>query len=96
MGIERRQSPRKDCLKIGTLVSCDHADFWDCLVWNVSQGGVMVELDPDFARTAWSSLYLPALNIHRSCQRVWQQGRRAGLQFMDRSGPSLGLLTLIT
>lgn len=96
MRSERRQSPRKDCLKIGTLVSRDDAVCWECLVWNVSQGGVMVELDPDSTVPSVSRLHLPALNIHRSCRRVWQQGRKAGLEFMDRSSPSSEPLTLIT
>ena len=82
MRAERRQSPRRDCLKTGKLISRDDAVFWDCLVWNVSKGGALIELAPHTTPPSVTRLCLPALNLDHICQRVWQEDRKVGLAFV--------------
>lgn len=83
MQAERRNASRQDCFKIGDLLFPDFGRSEDCLVWNLSSGGAMVELPPSVDLPERCRLSLWQFNLDRHCRRVWQAGRKAGLAFLD-------------
>ena len=54
-----------------------------CKVCDISSGGAGVELDSDEPLPRILFLFLPAERMSARVRVVWQQGRRAGLQFLE-------------
>lgn len=74
---ERRNSRRKNVLKIG-VVESEGASATECLVWNASDGGAMIEVEPSLELPRSVTLTYPD-NPNRPCAVIWQQDRRAGV-----------------
>lgn len=82
MDPERRRHPRRDVLKTGTLFFADHRQCLDCLIWNLSEGGAMVEIEPQAIVADLGRLISEVLSLDRAYSVVWRDGRKLGVAFI--------------
>lgn len=81
MSIERRRHPRVDALKSGTLFFAEGIQCLDCLVWNVSTSGALVEVETTAEVPALGRLSSEWLFLDRAYSLVWRDGRKIGIEF---------------
>jgi hypothetical protein len=83
MFTERRAVSRTDAFKLGRLVMHDRTLLVDCLVWNRSAVGAMLEIEPDTDVPQRFRLVAESLQVDRACRVNWRWGRKMGVSFVD-------------
>ena len=81
--LENRNSERQLILRTGKIGSIDASDRIDCAVLNMSQSGACLLVPDSIAIAEFFDLVIDCESTVRACRRVWQQGCRIGLAFMD-------------
>jgi hypothetical protein len=80
---ENRRNDRQLTFRTGKISGVDASDQIDCAVLNVSRSGACI-LVPDGATVAEIfELVIDREDGRRVCRRIWQDGSRIGLAFMD-------------
>jgi hypothetical protein len=65
------------------LLTFDVAPFqMDCVVWNVSSEGAMIEFSPEFSPPETFRLAARALSVDRTCKIIWRRGWKVGVGFV--------------
>ncbi|ACL61838.1 hypothetical protein [Methylobacterium nodulans] len=82
MIIERRKAYRMDAFKLGQIVLQDRGPV-DCLVWNRTPLGAMLEIEPEDEVPQRFRLVVASLLIDRPCLVRWRRGRKLGVSFVD-------------
>jgi hypothetical protein len=81
MSDNRRLEPRKNAFRFGSLFYDGLASPLDCLVWDESELGAMIEVEtPDVVPERFSLSSGPD-NPQRNCVVVRRHGRRLGVSF---------------
>ncbi|ACL57607.1 hypothetical protein Mnod_2644 [Methylobacterium nodulans ORS 2060] len=83
---ERRRAKRTDAFKLGCIVMGDRALLIDCLVWNKSEIGAMLEVEPSAEVSEHFRLVVGSLHVDRACELRWRRGRKMGVRFVDAKG----------
>jgi hypothetical protein len=76
-----RTSPRKDCYKVGLLMFDEASHGLECVVWNVSAAGAMIEFSPEIVPPETFRLVARALSVDRTCRILWRKGWKVGVVF---------------
>jgi hypothetical protein len=79
---ERRQQPRRNGFKTGSIFAGDGANEVDCLVWNLSDFGALIEVEIATDLPSQFRLIATALFIDRECKTIWRDGRKIGVAFV--------------
>lgn len=82
MSDERRRRPRKNGFKTGSIFVGDDPSEVDCLVWNLSELGVMLEVESETELPQEFRLVAASLLIDRRCTTIWRDGRKIGVAFV--------------
>ena len=80
----RRRYPRMRMLKSGKVLLGSHAVA--CVIRNISQGGVCLEMSSTFGVPKIFDLVIGA-KPPRSCKVMWLNDARIGAQFQDSANP---------
>lgn len=78
----RRGARRADAFRIGSLTSEMGTAEIDCLVWDQSETGAQIEVDPSVSVPDVFTLSMTAYAKPRRCQVVWRRGRKVGIHFV--------------
>ncbi|MGH1587575.1 pilus assembly protein PilZ [Methylobacterium phyllosphaerae] len=81
MGDERRVFSRGTALKTGHILFGSDQDFCDCLVWDLTRSGAMIEIGPETDLPAEFRLVSEGLYLNQPCRVIWRDGRKLGLKF---------------
>ena len=79
---ERRRQPRRNGFKTGSIFAGDDAHEVDCLVWNLSDFGALVEVEAGTELPSQFRLMAAPLFIDRECKTIWRDGRKIGVAFV--------------
>lgn len=79
---ERRRQPRRNGFKTGSIFVGDSPDEVDCLVWNLSDFGALLEVETGMELPARFQLVAASFFIDRKCQTIWRDGRKIGVAFV--------------
>jgi hypothetical protein len=81
MSDSRRTSPRDNAFVFAAVRLQAGAEPVECMVWDISPDGAMIEV-PDVGPVPDRiSLTLPGEGAGRSATVIWREGRRFGLRF---------------
>jgi len=78
--MKNRASPRRRVLKAGTIL-IDRASTIDCVVRNVSDTGVLLEVASPVGIPDDFTLVVKADKLARPCHVAWRSARRLGVRF---------------
>lgn len=79
---ERRRQPRRNGFKTGSIFVGDRSNEVDCLVWNLSDFGALVEIETGTELPSHFRLIASSLLIDRECKIIWRDGRKIGVAFV--------------
>ncbi|MBP1183052.1 pilus assembly protein PilZ [Methylobacterium sp. PvR107] len=79
---ERRRQLRRNGFKTGSIFVGDTPDAVDCLVWNLSEFGALLEVETATELPSRFRLVSPSLFVDRNCQTIWRDGRKIGVAFV--------------
>lgn len=79
---ERRKQLRRNGFKTGSIFVGDGSEEVDCLIWNLSDFGAMVEVDNKIVLPTNFHLVAASLFIDRRCKMIWRDGRKLGVAFV--------------
>ena len=82
MADERRRQPRRNGFKTGSILVSDNPGDVDCLVWNLSDFGALIEVEPGVTLPCEFRLVAVPLSIDRQCMTIWRDGRKIGVAFI--------------
>lgn len=82
MFIEHRRQARRGGFQIGSLFFHEHPQQAECLVWNLSDLGAMIEVETSTIIPSYFRLIATSLGINRGCKVVWRDGRKIGLEYI--------------
>jgi hypothetical protein len=82
MFIERRRQPRRNGFKTGSLLRHDDPQPTDCLVWDLSDFGALIEVEKSADVPANFRLVATTLFLDRECKTIWRDGRKIGVAFV--------------
>ncbi|WP_162560944.1 hypothetical protein [Methylobacterium durans] len=54
----------------------------DCLIWNVSELGALIEVEPDAHPPDRFRVVATGLNLDRNSMQIWRDGRQIGVAFV--------------
>ncbi|GJD54420.1 PilZ domain-containing protein [Methylobacterium dankookense] len=77
----RRTSPRSNAFIFGQLHPGSEGAPVECMVWDISSDGAMIEVPDQDAVPDRFSLTLPEDDAPRNATVIWRTGRRLGLRF---------------
>ncbi len=80
MFVERRRERRGNAFMTGTVALGDGRAL-DCLVWDLSGYGALIEVEPQCVLPEASRLTSAGLQLDRRFRVVWRSGRKAGIEF---------------
>ncbi|WP_425374931.1 PilZ domain-containing protein [Methylobacterium segetis] len=80
MFAERRKEQRAECFSSGELLFGEAA-CTPCLVWNMSEAGALIEVEPPSSPPDAFDLVVHADGLVRSCLVVRRTGQRLGVAF---------------
>lgn len=81
--LENRKSARQLTFRTGRITTADEPDQIECAILNLSRSGACI-LVPDGAEIA--ELFMLAVDREdevRSCRRIWREGSRIGVAFLE-------------
>lgn len=78
---ELRDVPRSHALKTGEIFFGEPLECRDCLVWDISRTGAMIEVELDAAAPEKMRLISSGLALDQFCKVIWRDGRKVGLKF---------------
>ncbi len=78
---ERRVTTRGTALKTGHILFGPDQDFCDCLIWDLTKSGAMIETGPETNLPAEFQLISERLYLNKTCLVIWRAGRKLGLKF---------------
>jgi hypothetical protein len=81
MDTERRRVRRRNALKTGTLFSAEGQHCLDCLIWDLSTLGAMIEVEPKAEVSETGRLISEPLTVDRKYRQIWRDGRIIGVEF---------------
>ena len=81
MFVERRKAARRNAFWLGRLFFHEAPRQLDCLVWDASRLGVLVEVEPAVDVPPRFRLVVTSQNIDRDCMAIWRDGRIVGVAF---------------
>lgn len=81
MAGERRIFERRIALKTGHILFGPDQDFCDCLVWDLTKSGAMIEIGPETNLPTEFRLISDGLYLNQLCRVIWRDGRKLGLKF---------------
>ncbi|MBP1180031.1 PilZ domain-containing protein [Methylobacterium sp. PvR107] len=79
---ELRDVPRSHALKTGEIFFGEQQERCDCLVWDISKSGAMIEVDLDAEAPETLRLISSGLALDQLCKVIWRDGRKVGLKFV--------------
>jgi hypothetical protein len=79
---ERRRQPRRNGFKTGSIFVDDSPEEVDCLVWNLSDFGALLEVETGTELPSKFRLIAAFLFIDRECKTIWRDGRKIGVAFV--------------
>ncbi|MFE1602240.1 pilus assembly protein PilZ [Methylobacterium sp. ID0610] len=82
MTSDRRTTYRMDAFKLGLIRPADGEPI-DCLVWNRTALGLMLEVEPEAEVPPLFRIVVESLRIDRGCRIRWRQGRKLGVSYVD-------------
>ncbi len=85
---EKRRHPRRRVLKQGRIILNNRFSIIDCTVRDVSLGGCRIRLFAEFLLPKSFILAFPALELERQVELAWQNGKEAGVRFLDETPPA--------
>ena len=83
MDTERRRQRRDDAFKTGTLFFAEGRQCADCLVWNLSMFGAMLEVEDETEISNSGRFICERLYADRAYRMIWRDGRKLGIEFED-------------
>lgn len=78
----RRGARRADAFRIGSLMAETDAVSIDCLVWDQSETGALIEVEAGETVPDLFTLNMSAYARPRQCQVVWRRDRKLGIHFV--------------
>ncbi|AWN43129.1 pilus assembly protein PilZ [Methylobacterium durans] len=82
MFVERRQAPRRNAFRLGSLFFHEEPHCLHCLIWNVSDFGALIEVEPHASPPRRFRVIATALNLDRNAMQTWRDGRKIGVAFV--------------
>jgi hypothetical protein len=86
MSDDRRRKPRRNGFKTGSIFfgreSEQDSEEADCLVWNLSDFGALLEVETGRQIPERFRLIATSLFIERDCKMIWRDERRIGVAFV--------------
>ncbi|GJD59725.1 pilus assembly protein PilZ [Methylobacterium dankookense] len=79
---ERRRQPRKNDFKTGSLFFHAAPQQVDCLVWNLSDFGALIEIPDEVEIPSHFRLIATSMNIDRSSMSIWRANRKIGVAYI--------------
>lgn len=79
---DRRRQLRRDGFKTGSIFVGDDPNEVDCLVWNLSDFGALLEVQTSTELPNQFQLVSASLFIDRLCTTIWRDGRKIGVAFV--------------
>ncbi|WP_232629775.1 hypothetical protein [Methylobacterium sp. Leaf118] len=76
---------RLNGFKIGTCRPAGAQAEMECLIWNHSEHGALLEFSEPDRRFEACRLHCPELGIDAACRVVWQDGRECGVEYVARA-----------
>jgi len=83
MAEDFRNEARKSALKVGQIFFGAPQDGLDCLVWDLSKSGAMIELDQHATPPDTFRLISPGLSLNQRCEVIWRSDLKIGVKFAD-------------
>ncbi|WP_267422747.1 PilZ domain-containing protein [Methylobacterium sp. GC_Met_2] len=83
MAEDFRDEPRKPALKAGQISFGAPQDSLDCLVWDLSKSGAMIEVDLHSSPPDTFRLLSAGLSLNQRCEVIWRSDRKIGVKFVD-------------
>lgn len=80
---ENRRDERLLTFRTGKISGVDQSDQIDCAVLNVSRSGACILVPDGIAVAEILELVIDREDAPRVCRRIWQEGSRIGLVFVD-------------
>ncbi|GEP02322.1 PilZ domain-containing protein [Methylobacterium oxalidis] len=80
MNAERHEEQRAECFSSGELLF-GGSRYTPCLVWNMSEAGALIEVEPPCTAPDAFELVVHADGVVRSCFVVRRTGQRLGVAF---------------
>lgn len=77
----RRTSPRSNAFSFGRLQAEASGEPLECMIWDISPNGAMIEVPDPGAVPDRFSLTVPGEESARAATVIWREGRRLGLGF---------------
>lgn len=84
----RRLEPRKNAFLFGSILFDDRSPEIDCLVWDESPSGAMIEITGPAPIPDQFNLAIGPHRRPRTCTVVRRDGRRLGVVFGDAFSPT--------
>ena len=82
MDADLRKSPRQNAFEIGVIQIDSCSNDIECLIWNVSKNGALIEPLSAEPVPDEFELFLNEQGPRRSCLVIWREGRKVGVTFM--------------
>lgn len=79
---ERRRQRRRNGFKTGSIFVSAELNEVDCLVWNLSDFGALLEVETGTELPSQFRLIAASLFIDRECKTIWRDGRKIGVAFV--------------
>ncbi|MGU3668390.1 PilZ domain-containing protein [Methylobacterium sp. A49B] len=77
-----RGDPRRIALKTGEICFGDPQECRDCLIWDISKSGAMIEIKEGMVTPETFRLVSAGLYLNQLCEVIWRDGSKIGLQFI--------------
>lgn len=77
---EHRRAPRRQCYRIGHLLSAGDGDI-ACVIRDLSTAGARVHVHGELALPSFVVLRMDGNGASQECRVAWQRGQEAGLAF---------------
>lgn len=78
-----RDEPRRRALKTGEILFGGPEESRDCLVWDISKSGAMIEVDGDPTTPDTFRLRSSGLSLNQRCDVIWRSDQKIGVKFAD-------------
>ncbi|WP_132254274.1 pilus assembly protein PilZ [Methylobacterium segetis] len=82
MFVERRKAPRRNAFKLGSIFFHEKPHRLDCLIWNLSDFGALIEVEPDTRPPIRFRMTVAALHLDCNAMQIWRDGRKIGVAFV--------------
>ncbi|WP_132254692.1 pilus assembly protein PilZ [Methylobacterium segetis] len=83
MFVDRREVPRHNALKRGWLSFLEKPYSLECLIWNVSDFGALIEVEPSTCLPQRFRIVVTSLSLNRNAMQTWRDGRKIGVAFVS-------------